>query len=161
MRLLRSIAASCALAGVAFGGPAGAQSDAGKLPTIVDAGAIDWRNPLGMGVAIATLHGDPSKPGLFVQRVKFPPNTFDKPHFHNGDRHIVVIKGTFWVGTGTDWNPDKAMPVKAGGYLFQPARSVHWDGAKDEEVIVQVMGNGPGGSTLVDKAEPFLVRSPR
>jgi hypothetical protein len=34
--------------------------------------------------------------------------------------------------------------------MFHPARAVHWDGAKDEEVIIQVVGMGPVGTTLVD-----------
>jgi len=28
--------------------------------------------------------------------------------------------------------------------MFHPARGVHWDGAKDEEVIVEISGIGPG-----------------
>ena len=31
-----------------------------------------------------------------------------------------------------------------GRAMFHPARGVHWDGAKDEEVIVEISGIGPG-----------------
>lgn len=133
-----------------------AQDTTGVIVKLED---VQWKNPLGMGVTVTTLHGDPAKPGLFVQLVRFPPNVFDRPHFHNQARHITVLKGTWYVGHGTDFNPDKAVPLKPGSYIYQPARMVHWDGTKDEEVIIQVIGNGPAGSTLVDKNQPFLVRT--
>jgi quercetin dioxygenase-like cupin family protein len=126
---------------------------------IVQPEDVQWKSPLGMGVAITTLHGDPTKPGLFVQLVRFPPHVFDRPHFHNRARHVTVLKGTWYVGQGKDFDPGKAVGLRPGSYVYQPARIVHWDGAKDEEVIIQVIGNGPAGSTLVDKSQPFLVRA--
>jgi hypothetical protein len=36
--------------------------------------------------------------------------------------------------------------LKPGSYMFHPAKAVHWDGAKDEEVIVQITGIGPAPS---------------
>jgi quercetin dioxygenase-like cupin family protein len=143
---------------LACGTPAQSQSD-GARASIVKPEDIAWKSPLGMGVSIVTLHGDSTQPGLFVQRVKFPPNVFDRPHYHSGDRHVTVIQGTLYQGSGTDWNPDKAIALRPGSYVFQPAKSVHWDGAKNEEVIIEVVGYGPGGSTLVDKGQPFLVRA--
>jgi hypothetical protein len=35
------------------------------------------------------------------------------------------------------------IPIKAGGFMFHPAGLHHYDGAKDEETIVQIMGMGP------------------
>ncbi|HET9904578.1 MAG TPA: cupin domain-containing protein [Xanthobacteraceae bacterium] len=136
-----------------------AQGQSNGTVTVVRPEEVNWGNPLGKGVSIATLHGDPTKPGLFVQLVRFPPHVFDRPHFHNQARHVTVIRGTWYVGFGKDFDPAKAVPLKPGSYVFQPAKMVHWDGAKDEEVIIQVIGNGPGGSTLVDKTQPFLVRA--
>jgi quercetin dioxygenase-like cupin family protein len=148
----------CAVLGcLAAQAPALAQSES-KQFSLIQPEDVKWRAPLGLGVTITTLHGDPSKPGLFVQRVRFPPNVFDRPHFHHGDRHVTVIQGTWYVGTGKVWDPEKATPLKPGGYMFQPANAVHWDGAKDEEVIVQIVGHGPSGSSLVDATQPFLVR---
>jgi len=146
-----------ALACLTGGSSAPAQQDRARF-VVIQQEEVEWRSPLGLGVAITTIQGDPAKPGLFVQRVRFPPNVFDKPHFHNGDRHVTVIKGTWYVGTGKDWDPAKATALKAGGYMFQPANAVHWDGAKDEEVVIQVVGYGPSGSSLVDATQPFLVR---
>ena len=39
--------------------------------------------------------------------------------------------------------------MKAGAYVLHPAGGVHWDGAGDEEVIVQIIGEGPVETTQV------------
>ena len=120
---------------------------------------IQWRDePDSPGVRIATLAGDPSKPGLYVQRVRFPPHVMDRPHWHPGDRYITVIKGTWFTGTGATFDPARSVPLKAGSYMFHPARALHWDGSNsDEEVIVQIVGSGPVETTAADPAKPFWV----
>jgi quercetin dioxygenase-like cupin family protein len=139
-------------------GPAQSQSSTDGF-VMLSPDEVQWKGPLGpIGVVSATIYGDPSKPGLYVQRVKFPPHVFDRPHFHPEDRHVTVIKGTWYVGTGEKWDPEKAIPLKTGSYMLHPAKAVHWDGAKDEEVIVQIVGQGPGSSTLVDPQQPFFVK---
>lgn len=111
---------------------------------------VQWKEPpFGLGVQIAIIEGDPSKPGIYVQRVKFPPGLFSRPHFHPEDRHVVVLKGTWYTGTGDTFDPSKAIPLKAGSYMKHPAGAVHWDGAKDEEVILQIVGYGPSGTTPI------------
>jgi hypothetical protein len=34
--------------------------------------------------------------------------------------------------------------------MLHPAKAHHYDGAKDEEVIVQIIGIGPSATNLVD-----------
>ncbi|MBV8032081.1 MAG: cupin domain-containing protein [Betaproteobacteria bacterium] len=73
-------------------------------------------NPLTPGAAQAVVSGDPKVPGQpYVVRVRFSPGTFSPPHFHPETRYIVVLKGTWWVGSGTDWDKSKTTPVPAGG----------------------------------------------
>jgi len=36
--------------------------------------------------------------------------------------------------------------MRPGSYIKQPANAVHYDGAKDEEVIVQITGIGPAST---------------
>ena len=76
-----------------------------------------------------------------------------KPHFHPNDRFITVIKGTWYVGTGNKWDKDATVAVKAGGAVTHFGKEVHYDGAKDEEVIVLITGEGPSTQTLVDIAQ--------
>ena len=67
---------------------------------------IRWvKNPNGNNES-ALLFGDPSKPGPYVARIKWYPGKFSRPHFHPNDRFFVVISGTWWMGTGTQYDPD-------------------------------------------------------
>jgi len=115
---------------------------------------IKWRDPLGnAGVNQAVLHGDPTKPGLYMVMNKFKPGNFSKPHFHPNDRFITVISGTWWVGTGSKWDKDATVAVKAGGAVTHFAKQVHYDGAKDEEAVLLIVGEGPATLTLVEEAK--------
>jgi quercetin dioxygenase-like cupin family protein len=111
---------------------------------------IRWQSsPALPGLQTATIQGDPSKPGLYVLRVKFPPGVMTRPHTHNEDRYVTVVQGTWWVGTGSDFAPEKTQPLKAGSFMKHPAGAAHFDGAKNEEVIVQIVGMGVAGTTLL------------
>ena len=77
---------------------------------------IEWKSPssANAGVQQSILVGDPTKPGLYMVLTKWLPHHKSRPHFHPNDRFINVIKGTWWVGTGTKYSPDEAH---AGGHL--------------------------------------------
>lgn len=94
--------------------------------------------------------GDPSKPGMYIIRNRFAPGQMSRPHFHDQDRYVTVIKGTWWTGEGDVFQPDKTVAIKTGGLMFHPAGYHHYDGAKDEEVIVQIMGMGPVKTTQTE-----------
>jgi len=144
MRMVRSVTWSAgALAGLLLvGPPALGETDAKGFVRITPE-QVEWKSPFGVGPATAVIEGDPSKPGIYVVRVRFPPGTFSRPHYHPDERHVVVLKGTWYTGTGETFDPDKAIPLKPGSYMMHPAGAVHWDGAKDEEVILQITGYGP------------------
>ena len=104
------------------------------------------------GLAQAVLLGDPSVPGqVYVVRNKFSPDTFSLPHFHPEARYIQVLKGTWWLGSGPVQDLAKTTPVKAGGFVVHHPGKIHWDGAKDEETVIQITGIGPSGTTRVDE----------
>ena len=115
---------------------------------------IKWRDPTGAApVNQAILHGDPTKPGLYVVMNRFKPGAFSKPHFHPNDRFITVVKGTWWVGTGNKWDKEATIPVKTGGFVTHFGKQVHYDGAKDEEAWLIIVGEGPATLTLVEEAK--------
>jgi quercetin dioxygenase-like cupin family protein len=121
---------------------------------------VRWEDvPGGYGAQLATIAGDPSGHGIYVQRVRFPPHVMDRPHWHPNDRYITVLKGTWFTGTGAVFDPGHTVALKPGSYMFHPGKALHWDGSNsDEEVIVQVFGVGPADTTAADPRQPFWVK---
>ena len=150
-RLLRAVKIG-AVAALAFGASASAQAPQDFIYLAPE--NAPFKSPLGVGPEQAVLFGDPSKPGVYVVRVRFPPGFHSNPHFHSQDRHAAVIKGTWWNGTGDELDFNKARPIKAGSYVLHPAGKTHWDGAGDEETIIQITGIGPVETTQVGKPDP-------
>jgi quercetin dioxygenase-like cupin family protein len=102
----------------------------------------------------AVLYGDPTKPGIYVVRVKFGPGVHTNPHTHSQDRFVTVIKGLWCMGVGDKVDEQALIPMKVGSFAVHPARAPHYDGACDEETIVQIMGMGPVDTVPLDsKAE--------
>jgi quercetin dioxygenase-like cupin family protein len=107
----------------------------------------------GEGSRSVTILGDPREPGLYVIRITFGPGQGSRPHFHSTARHITVMKGTWWVSTGPEadvYDPSKMRPVTAGTFIYEPPNGHHYDQARDEEVIVQIMGMGPVVTTSLE-----------
>jgi gentisate 1,2-dioxygenase len=99
----------------------------------------------------AIMVGDPSKPGLYVVLTKWLPGNMSHPHFHPNDRFITVIKGTWWVGTGTKFDPESTVPMPAGTFVTHFGKQVHYDGAKDEEAVLLIVGEGPATATAAEE----------
>jgi quercetin dioxygenase-like cupin family protein len=114
---------------------------------------IVWKDTPGVpGVKSAVIQGDPSAPGLYIVRVRFAPGVMSPPHFHPETRYIAVLKGTWWVGAGPKWDRQATTPVPAGSFVVHHPNKIHYDGAKDEEVTLQISGIGPSGTKLVDES---------
>jgi len=94
--------------------------------------------------------GDPTKTGPYVVLNRFKPGNFSKPHFHPNDRFITVVKGTWWIATGNKFDKNEMVAMPAGSFVTDFAKQVHWDGAKDEEAWVLIVGDGPGTLTYVE-----------
>jgi quercetin dioxygenase-like cupin family protein len=115
---------------------------------------IKWTDPLGTsGAKNAVVMGDPTKPGLYAVMVKWLPGNFSRPHFHPNDRFITVLKGTWWVGTGTKFDISQTVPMPAGSFVTHFGKQIHWDGAKDEEAVLLIVGEGPATTTRVQFEE--------
>src|SRR5579863_10327264 len=108
---------------------------------------IPWVENERAGSAAAILAGDPSKPGIYVELTKWHAGHMSRPHYHPNDRYIYVISGTWWVGTGTKYDPDSTKPMPPGSYVLHTAKGVHYDGAKDADCVIEIVGMGPATST--------------
>jgi hypothetical protein len=118
-----------------------------KLPDQIPWGPVDAR-----GAQSAVVVGDPTKPGFYMVYNKWTKgNHFSHPHFHPNDRFIVVLQGTWWVSTSKKFDPDTTVPMPVGTFVKHFGKEVHWDGAKDEDTVLLIMGEGPATSTLAEE----------
>src|SRR5215470_2721320 len=88
-----------------------AAAQEGKAPAhiLLTPSQMKWGDPppvLEKGASFAVVSGDPSKPGLFVMRLKMPAGYKIAPHWHPTDEHVTVLSGTFAMGMGEKF--DKA-----------------------------------------------------
>jgi hypothetical protein len=75
--------------------------------------------------------GDPAKPGMCMELIKWHPGHFSRPHYHTHARYAVVIDGTWWVSTSNVYDPDNnTVPYPKGSVLTDLVHGVHYDGAK-------------------------------
>ena len=110
---------------------------------------LKWNK--GRGAESVTLVGDPSKPGLYVVLQKWLAHNNSRPHFHPNDRYITVISGTWWVNTGAKYDLEGMKPVPAGSFVTHFGKEIHYDGAKDEDCVLQIVGMGPATSTAAEE----------
>ncbi len=107
---------------------------------------IKWvESPAGSAQAI--LVGDPAKPGLYIVLTKWHAGHMSRPHFHPNDRYVTVLEGTWWVGAGTKYDPASTRPVPQGSFVTHYGKGIHYDGAKDADVTLEILGMGPATST--------------
>ena len=79
------------------------------------------------------------------------------PHTYAIDRLSLVLAGTWWVNSGADFDPTKAVSVSAGGFVRRIARTPHYDGVKrgaPEPAVIALFGIAPVQLELVDPARP-------
>ena len=81
----------------------------------------------GSALLYAPIQGDPLKPGVpFAIRLRCSDGYKVAPHWHPEDENIVVLKGTFSVGTGDRFDPGRTQDIPAGGYGLVPGRMNHF-----------------------------------
>ena len=128
------------------------QEDLPKGAIRITIDELQWRPGRVPGHEIAPLIGDSRKPGPYVERVKFPPNSVSQPHTHPEDRTYTVISGTWYVGYGDKFDEAKLKALPPGSYHTEPANVSHFSVIKEEGVVVQITGSGPTATRFVDPA---------
>jgi hypothetical protein len=106
---------------------------------------------------MATLYGGLDKPGPYLVLMKWYPGYMSAPHTYATDRLSLVLSGTWWVNSGSDFDPDNTVPIPAGGFVRRVARTPHYDGVKkdaNEPAVIGLFGIAPVQFELVDSAKP-------
>lgn len=104
---------------------------------------FEWKGSPGGSSKTATLFGDPSKAGLFVQVTRRGPNEWSQPHSHPNERFITVLEGTFLIGTGPKFDKNNTVAVGPGGVVHDIPNQMHYDGTGSEGATLEFIAMGP------------------
>jgi ketosteroid isomerase-like protein/quercetin dioxygenase-like cupin family protein len=94
------------------------------------------------GAKMSVIHGDPSGSGDFTMRLWFPDGYKFPVHWHPKAEHSTVLSGTLLLGMGKQANASALNAYQPGDFLYLPAKTPHFGGAKGATVI-QLHGMGP------------------
>ena len=150
-------------AGLVFFGavPAAAQGTPTSPPVdparmaLYPSGEIQWKEgpaSLPKGTRMAILEGDPTQPGAFTMRIKFPAGFKVAPHFHSQTEHATVISGALHLGMGPTFDRSAMGTLPAGSFGYWVAGTPHFAWF-DDETVLQLHGQGPWTVTYVNPAD--------
>src|SRR5688572_9607333 len=131
--LLTGVAAVAAL--VAFATPQEQRPTGTKVPIMLTPDDVEWKDgpaSLPAGAKAFLMEGDPTKPGLFAMRLKFPADYKIQPHFHDDDEHLTVLSGSLNVALGDSFDPSKAKGLPPMSFGVVPAKTHHFAFTKEE-----------------------------
>jgi len=94
------------------------------------------------GIEIARLDGDPTQPGPFTLRMRFPDGLELPPHRRRANERLTVLSGTLHLGFTERGEKTPTTPYGPGSYLLIPANQAHY-GRAEQETIIQIHGTGP------------------
>ncbi|MSQ60819.1 MAG: hypothetical protein EXR36_14565 [Betaproteobacteria bacterium] len=143
--LLASLMASTAIAAGAAGEPSITPADLIMTgPEAVASNGREWKDSKSVppGMKVIMVLGDHSKPGPYVFRAMIPAGYKLPPHRHPDERSVIVLKGTYWSGTGENFDQAAMKKFTPGNFYITDARVPHFASA-ESDVIIQEMGIGP------------------
>ena len=108
---------------------------------------------IGPGAKTALIDGDPKSTGLFVMRLKAPPNTKIKVHTHPADENVTVLSGTLHFAAGDKFDTKTARAFGPGSYFSIGKGKPMFAYTTDKEAILQIHGTGPWGITYLDQKD--------
>ena len=118
----------------------------------VNMGDVKWGPaPPGLpaGAEAAMMSGDPSKPGTFVVRLKFPAGYVIPAHRHPASEYVTVLSGDLHLGMGDKLDKAKAASLTAGGFAVAGKDMNHYAWS-DGGAVLQIQAEGPFEITYVD-----------
>ena len=152
-RIAASLTVLAAGSGVGFAQDGHAGHGAVTLP---DAAAATYQKGppnLPKGTQISLVSGDPSQPGPFVLRVKFPANTVIAPHTHSEAETLTILSGSIYHEHGKTIDKAAGKELRAGGFVYLPKDMPHSLWTTEQPVELQVNGSGPFGLNYIDPAD--------
>lgn len=111
---------------------------------------LRWANvpSIPKAIELATVYGDPTKPGPYVFRARMPAGTKLLPHKHPDERWVTVLQGTYRSAVGEEYDVGAATEYPEGSFYVTEGDAPHYSYAVTD-VIVQEQGVGPTGMSYV------------
>ncbi|HSH72287.1 MAG TPA: cupin domain-containing protein [Methylophilaceae bacterium] len=109
------------------------------------AATVNWKDEpiLPKGAKSVILVGDPTKAGVFIAWLKFPPNYPIPPHTHPYTEVVTVLSGKLGNGMGKTFDKNTGEVLNAGSSFVLPTGHIHYVWTTDEETIVELIATGP------------------
>jgi len=109
------------------------------------AATVNWKDEpiLPKGAKSVILVGDPTKAGVFIAWLKFPPNYPIPPHTHPYTEVVTVLSGKLGNGMGETFDKNTGEVLTAGSSFVLPTGHTHYVWTTDEETIVELIATGP------------------
>jgi anti-sigma factor ChrR (cupin superfamily) len=132
-------------------------------PMAITPAEMKWEAQGGLalpGVEQVNLVGNPSKPGPYTLRLKFPAGYKLAPHTHPDSREVTILSGTWYTGYGERFDEAALKALPAGSFYTEPANVAHFVEVR-EPVTIQVKGTGPSGRAFVSPASNSPASNPK
>src|SRR2546422_7381244 len=116
---------------------------------------IEWKDgppSLPKGAKMVVLEGDPTQPGMFTMRLRFPDGFQVFPHWHTQTEHVTIVAGTLHLGMGERFDRASTRTLVTGSFGYWPAGTKHFAWAEGE-TILQLHGQGPWTITYVNATD--------
>jgi len=68
-------------------------------------------------------------------------------------RTVVILSGALYYANGEQWDESKLKPFPAGTFFSELPRVPHYAWGRDGEVVLQLTGIGPTGTTMIEPAK--------
>lgn len=147
MQIKTFLAVSASVAVLSFA--AAAQTAPGVMALTPDEMKWGSQGALALpGLEQVNLIGDPTKPGPYTLRLKFPAGYKLAPHTHPDSREVTILSGTWYTAYGEKFDPIALKALPAGSFYTEPANLPHFVETRGE-VVIQVSGTGPSGRKFV------------
>jgi anti-sigma factor ChrR (cupin superfamily) len=153
MQIKTILAVSCSTAVLSF---AVAAYSAEQGVMALTPSEMKWSGQGGLslpGLEQTVLIGDPSKPGPYTVRLKFPAGFKVAPHTHPDSREVTVLSGIWSTGYGEKAEAANLKQLPAGSFYTEPANIAHYVEIR-EPTVIQVSGTGPSGRKFVGPDAP-------
>jgi hypothetical protein len=141
--LTLTLAGICSWAGLAFTSAAQGNSHEKNAFTPDSISWVEAPPVVRPGAQFAVLEGDPTgSTGDYTIRLRMPDGFRIAPHWHPKRENVTIISGTFKVGMGDQFDPNKMNAFVAGSFAYLDPNMHHYAMASGE-TIVQVHGQSP------------------